>query len=275
MFKVVNESDRATVYLYDRIGKSWYGEGTSAREFCDALKEVEPKPLDLHIDSGGGDVFEGYAMCSAISRYEGHVTAHVDGLAASAASFIAVMCDDVVMSDYAYMMIHKASTYAIGNADEIEAIIPRLRQMDETIAGIYEKRSNLTMAEALDYMADETWFTAEEAHEHGLCTEVAETEERMAACLERDLANRYEHVPEGVQVADERKAIVLDGNTMRMTSPFAQENGVRAGVIAAGTLPGGPAGGGESHADPIIVGNEGTDATGAILLGNRIYRKEN
>lgn len=211
MFEIRNEADEAEIMLYDFIGEStdfWTGEksGISAQAFKEALDAVSPKPVSLRIDSSGGDVFDAFAMCSAIQRYPSRVTAYIDGLAASAASYIAVVCDDVVMNDYAYLMIHCASSYVRGNARDLEDTAARLRNIDANLAAIYQKRSNLTIEQVLDYMADETWFTAADAKECGLCTEVAETEERMAACIDPAAATRYRHVPEGISVRSEPPA---------------------------------------------------------------------
>lgn len=205
MFEIRNEAEEAEILLYDFIGEStdfWTGEksGISAQTFKEALDEVSPKDVSLRIDSSGGDVFDAFAMCSAIQRYPGKVTAYIDGLAASAASYIAVVCDDVVMNDYAYIMIHCASSYGRGNARELEDVAARLRNIDANLAAIYQKRSNLTIEQVLDYMADETWFTAADAKECGLCTDIVETEERMAACIDPAVADRYMHVPEGIAI---------------------------------------------------------------------------
>lgn len=208
MFEIRNEAETAEIVLYDQVGEStnfWTGEkkGVSATAFKKALDDVSPKAVDLHIDSPGGDVFDAFAMCSAIQRYPGKVTAYIDGLAASAASYIAVVCDDVVMNDYAYLMIHCASSFGRGNARELEDTAARLRNIDANLAAIYQKRSNLTIEEVLDYMADETWFTAAEAKECGLATHVVETEERMAACIDPAVVNLYKHVPEGIEIRSE------------------------------------------------------------------------
>lgn len=203
-----NQADEAEVILYDYIGEStdfWTGEtyGIRAETFKRWLDEASPKPLHIHIDSAGGDVFQAFAMCSAIQLYPGKVTAHVDGLAASAASYIAVVCDEVVMSDYAYLMIHSAQArVGWANARDLEDTAARLRNVDANLAAIYQKRSKLTIEQVLDYMAAETWFTAAEAMECGLATEVVETEERMAACIDPAMARNYLHVPEGISVAN-------------------------------------------------------------------------
>ena len=214
MFKVTNKADEEEeeIIIYEEVGETtdwWSGEkhGVSAENFKAALDKVSPKPVALHIDSPGGDVYQAFAMCSAIQRYPGKVTAYIDGLAASAASYIAVVCDKVVMNDYSYLMIHCASSWARGNARDLEDIAARLRNIDANLAAIYEKRSNLSVEQVLDYMANETWFTAAEAHECGLCTEVVETEERLAACIDPSVASTFRHVPSDIRIrnADEAR----------------------------------------------------------------------
>lgn len=201
MFQIKDKVDHAEVYIYGEIGKSWWNEdATSAEDFATKLNELTPKPLDIRIDSGGGDVYEAFAICSAIQRYEGDTTAYIDGLAASAASYIAVVCDRVVMNDYAFLMIHNAWTYCSGNADYLESCVARLRQIDETLAAIYEKRSTYTLDEIKNLMNEETWFTADEALEHGLAQEVVVTKERMAACLDSETAKHYRNVPDAISV---------------------------------------------------------------------------
>jgi|GEM_PF-2436042 ATP-dependent protease ClpP protease subunit len=203
MFEIKNEAgrQRAEIYLYDRIGVNWWGEGVSAKEFSQALDDLSPKPVDIHIHSGGGDVFEGYAMCTAVQRYEGETVAYIDGLAASAASYIAVVCDRVVMADYAQMMIHKASADTYGNADYLERMAARLRETDKTISGFYLRRTSLDAEQVEAYMAEEHWFNAQDAMACGMCQEVVQTEERIAACIPYDIAKRYRNIPGNIAVS--------------------------------------------------------------------------
>ena len=176
MFKVRDEAGtgRATVYLYGTIGADWWDEASSntAKDFAQTLAALDPKPLDIRIDSSGGDVYEGFAIASAIQRYGGETVAHIDGLAASAASYIAEVCERVEMNDYAQIMIHKAWTVASGNADDLLAMVGRLEAIDDNIAGIIAKRSGMDLAEVRKAMRAETWYSAADALEHGLCDEV-------------------------------------------------------------------------------------------------------
>lgn len=247
MYRVENKADAVDIYIYEQIGEKtnfWTGEksGVSAERIIADLDEAGGKPVNIHIDSGGGDVFTGFAICSAIQRYKGKTTAFVDGLAASAASYIAVVCDEVKMSDFAYLMIHCASSYCYGNARYLEDVSKRLHNIDENLAQIYMKRSNLSIEEVLDYMDAETWFTAREAFDCGLCTEVIETEERMVACLGSEFASAYDHVPLAVSIGGE----------------------IAAKPASAGE------GEDSSHADPIIPPTE--DAF--VVFDGKLYRKE-
>lgn len=201
MFNFVNKTDKAEVYLYGTIGPDFWGEGNSASAFAKELDGLGGKPVDIHIDSGGGDVFDGFAMASAIQRYPGKTTAYVEGLAASAASYVAVVCDHVVMNDYAWMMIHRASTCCWGNVADLETTAERLRGIDATLAQIYAQRTSLSEEEAMDAMVSETWYGAQEAKDLNFCQEIAETEQRMAACLDPELESRYRNIPKDIEVA--------------------------------------------------------------------------
>lgn len=197
MFQVRNEAQRATVYLYGTIGRDFWDEESSnaAKEFAQTLDALSPKPLDIRIDSCGGDVYEGFAIASAIQRYEGQTTAYIDGIAASAASYIALMADKVVMTDYAQLMIHDAWTWCSGNSKELLDVVSRLDALDATIAGIIAARSGMAAEAVREAMDAETWYTAEAAVENHLADEVIATEQRMAASIDRALLARYKRPP--------------------------------------------------------------------------------
>lgn len=245
MFKVKNEGERATVYIYGTIGEdAWSPEDSNrAKQFSQTLAELSPKPLDIRIDSTGGDVYEGFAIASAIQRYEGFTHAYIDGVAASAASYIALMADKVTMNDYAMIMIHDAWTISIGNRHELRDTADRLDAIDGTIARIIAARSVMELDEVTAAMDAESWFTGDDALKVGMCDEVIETGERIAASLDMAVASHFRSIPECLAEHPEEP------------EPMPDE--------------------GASNAAATIGDNEAKDAEGAILLGNRIYRKEN
>lgn len=169
-FRISNvDKDRAEVYIYDEIG-FW---GTSAADFCAQLAELKVKTLDLHINSPGGEVFDGVTIYNGLKRHPAHVTSYVDGLAASAASFIAMAGDKVVIERHAQMMVHDAAGVCLGNATEMRKLADLLDRLSNTIADMYAMRAGGTVEEWRALMRAETWFSAQEAVEFALADEMA------------------------------------------------------------------------------------------------------
>lgn len=168
-----------TIFLYDVIASSkaeaeWFG-GVDAETFVQTIRGMTGD-VSLRINSPGGDVFAARAMAQAIRDHQGTVTAYVDGYAASAASFVTSVADKTVMSQGSMMMIHKAWSIALGNADDFMATAALLEKIDGTIVETYqaaaEKRKK-TAPDFLGMMAAETWLTAQEAIDAGLADEVS------------------------------------------------------------------------------------------------------
>jgi ATP-dependent Clp protease, protease subunit len=191
-----------TIYLYDVIVSSeieaeWFG-GVTPKQIADQLKGMTGD-VQLRINSPGGDVFAAVAMSQMLREYSGKVTAHVDGYAASAASVVACAVDECVMAKGSMMMIHKAWTIALGNADDMKSTAALLDKIDEQIAQGYADKSGKDMAGYIDAMAAETWFTEQEAVDAGLADRVA-NDAKKSAKAQWDLS-AFENAP--AQVADE------------------------------------------------------------------------
>lgn len=195
MFQIKNEAERAVVYLYGTIGQDFWSpeDSNTAKDFAKTLDDLGGKPVDIHINSIGGDVVDGFAIASAINRYKGKTTSYVDGMAASAASYIALMADHVVMDSFAQIMIHNAWTTVQGNADELTKQAELLRSIDDTIANIISARSGLFVDEVKDAMSAETWYAAQDAIDNGLADEIIETGERKAASLDKTVMQSFKH----------------------------------------------------------------------------------
>lgn len=157
-------NDEATIYLYDVIDSFF---GVSAQAFVQELAKISAKTIHLRINSPGGDVFEARAIATAIREHPSKVIAHVDGYAASAASYIAIAADEVEIADGAMFMIHKAWTIALGNANDLMETAAILEKIDADLVRDYVSATGGDPKQIEQWMAEETWFTADEAVEHG------------------------------------------------------------------------------------------------------------
>lgn len=186
-FEVVAKADsrEAEVYLYDHIVSSeeeaeWWG-GIAPGPFVKAIKALDVDTIHLRINSPGGSVFAARAMEQALREHSAQVIVHIDGIAASAATFIAMAGAEVIMAKGAMFMIHKAWTGMWGNADDLRKEADLLDKIDGTLAETYAAKTGKELAQISSWMADETWFTAAEALEHGFATAVADTEAKASA----------------------------------------------------------------------------------------------
>lgn len=182
------------VLLYDPIG-GW--SGITGEEFADRIKNVRSKKLLLKINSPGGDVFEARTMVSAIRDYQrngGHVTARITGLAASAATFVAISADEVEMEEGTFFMIHNSWGITIGNASEHEYTARLLRKVDETILNDYVKKTGLERDVIQKWMEEETWFTAEEAEKYGFADRVLSEEEDEEETVDNEEEGEEEEI---------------------------------------------------------------------------------
>lgn len=169
-YRITNRADTtAEVFLYDEVG-AW---GTSAGDFAKELKDVKASEITLRLNSPGGEVFDGLAIYSALKRHPAKVTVHVDGLAASITSVIAMAGDRILIDRHAQMMIHEAHAIAVGNTKDMTAMARLLDEYSDNIASIYAERAGGDVATWRDRMRSESWFSAKEAVSAGLADEVA------------------------------------------------------------------------------------------------------
>lgn len=163
------------VFIYDEIGMC----GVTAQGFADALNGLGPVDrLTVRINSPGGDVFDGTAIYNTLARYPAFVDVQVDGLAASAASFIAMAGDRVTMHHGTQMMVHDASGVVIGNAADMREHADLLDRISDAIADIYAARTGGEVDEWRAVMRAEQWYSADEAVTVGLADEALRGRER-------------------------------------------------------------------------------------------------
>ena len=180
-YSIENKAEAVTIDIYGPIGKSWWDDdATDAKSVLDAIREAGGRPIEIHVNSEGGSVFDAFAIFTAIRNYEGETTAYVDGLAASAASYIIAAADRTVMSDVAWLMIHEASGMVWGNKHELAREMELLDNIDKTIAGIYAKKGDQPAEVYAELMEAETWMDAESAKGWGLVDEITEALPKVA-----------------------------------------------------------------------------------------------
>ena len=164
------EKTRAKVHIFDAIG-GWFG--VRAKDLVKEINDLDVDEIELRLNSPGGQVWDGIAIMNALRAHRATVEVHVDGLAASIASVIAMGGDQIIMSRGAQMMIHGGSTIVWGNAADMHKTAGVLDKIDANIAGIYAARAGGDPADWLALMAVETWYNAAEAVDAGLA-DVAE-----------------------------------------------------------------------------------------------------
>lgn len=173
--RISAQADVTRIDVYDDIGEGgWFSEGLTAKLFANQLASVSG-PLEVHINSGGGDVFDGISIKNAIETHKGHVTTIVDGIAASIASVIAQAGTERVMMPGSMMMIHDAFSFVAGNAEELAKMAATLDEVSQNLADIYARSAGGTADEWRAAMKAETWYTAEQAVEAGLATRVGDS----------------------------------------------------------------------------------------------------
>lgn len=172
------EADAAEVLIYDAIVDDaqmaeWFG-GVAAEPVVRALRDITASTIHLRVNSPGGSVFAARAIEQALREHPARVVAHIDGLAASAASFLVMASDEIVMPKGAMMMIHKAWSVAWGNDDDLMATAALLGKIDGTLVETYADRTGQPAQQILDWMRAETWFTGTEAVELGFADRLAD-----------------------------------------------------------------------------------------------------
>ena len=173
-FEFKNELESATLYIFDNIGSSYWE--INANDIEEELKNANNKPLNIHINSNGGEVFEGFTIYNLIKGYSGQTTVYVDGLAASIASVIALAGDKVIMNKASMLMIHNASGGCYGNAEEMKKVVEALEKINSVIKDIYVAKTGLSIEKLTELMDNETFMTPSECLEYGFCDEVIDEE---------------------------------------------------------------------------------------------------
>ena len=166
----------ASIGIYEQIGESWDGSGMTAKRMSAILRGIgASRDITVNLNSPGGDFFEGVAIYNLLRQHQAKVTVNVIGLAASAASIIAMAGDDINMGEGSFLMIHNAWCMAIGNRHDMQAAAEQLAPFDNAMAEVYAARAGITVKAAAKLMDAESWIGATQAIEQGFATGMMDT----------------------------------------------------------------------------------------------------
>ena len=194
-YRVENKTDKeATIYIYDEIG--WFG--VEASDFVKDLNDIKAETLHVRLNTPGGNVFDGTAIANAIKQHKSKTIIHIDGLAASIGSIIAISGDETTMAENAFFMFHEAWSFVIGNAEGLREEAKLLDKIDGVLAKQYANKTGKKEDEIKALMNAETWLTAEEALEMGMIDSIEEDKEEKASATMFDLSV-FANVPDALK----------------------------------------------------------------------------
>jgi len=202
MLEIKNSTETTCdLYFYGDIVDSWWGAWDDTDQYPEAIKNfldgAKGKDINIYINSGGGSVFAGMAIYNMLKRHQGYKTVHVDGLAGSIASVIALAGDKVIIPSNAYMMIHKPWSGLYGNSTELRDMADTLDKIEEGILNVYkENLAEDADMEVIKAMVNaETWLTGEEASKY---FNIQVSESVNAVACTSDYFNKYNKVPKNL-----------------------------------------------------------------------------
>lgn len=209
---------RGEIYLYEAIGEGWFG-GITAKSFSDSIKELgSVNAMDIYINSPGGSVFDGIAIYNQIKRHPAtEKTMHVDGIAASIASIIAMAGTEIRIADNGMFMIHDPWGMTIGTASEMRKQADALDKIRGTLLDTYVAKTGGDAKQISQWMTDETWMTADESVARGFATK--KTAEK-AVKAEFSMLDKFAKVPDAIR----RQATSTEARFARMDMRLTQLN---------------------------------------------------
>ena len=196
-YNFVENKESCEIYLYGDVGR-W--DDVSFESFKSQIENIEAeKPLNIHISSYGGEVNEGLVIANSIKSHKGKTTAVIDSWACSIASIIACACDEVEMYNSSMLMIHNALCCAFGNAKELREQADILDKISNSLKTVYLEKSGgkLDIDKITELMDAESWLSAEECLEFGLCDFIIDSQKAVAK-VDAGILDKYNNVPEQI-----------------------------------------------------------------------------
>lgn len=226
-----SSENEAEIYIYDEIGY-W---GVTAKQFVANLKALgDVTHIKLHINSPGGDVFDGIAIFNALKFHGAAITVYIDGLAASMASVIAMVGNPVIMPENTMMMIHKPWGFAGGDADDMRDYADLLDKVESVLIPAYAQKTGKSPEEIAAMLEDETWMNGNECVELGFADQVTPSLQAMA-CIHSKRIEEFEKMPNSIRnmITPPRNSTQREPvNQQPPAAPVVNESEIRAQVLA-------------------------------------------
>lgn len=213
-----SQSADNTISILDVIGEDfWTGGGVTSKRVAAALRAIGDQDVFVDMNSPGGDFFEGVAIYNALRAHPKKVTVRILGLAASAASVIAMAGDEIQIGKAGFMMVHNAWVVAIGNRHDLAEAAKTMEPFDDAMATVYSDRAGVKKSKAAEWMDNETWFNGEQAVKEGLADshlpadQVSEDTTKAAAAKSVNATRRIDaHLAKSGIPRSERRALLSE-----------------------------------------------------------------
>lgn len=196
------------IYLYDEIGDSGWGDGTTAKSFSQDLKDAGAvREILLRVNSPGGSVFDGITIYNILLAHGAKITAQVDGIAASIASCIIMAASEIAMCESAMMMIHNPHAFTGGDSNDLRKIAETMDKVKGSMILAYQRHTKMSAEEIGEMMNAETWMTATEACDKGFAESVLQADAVPLAAID---ISKLKSVPAAIAARLQRPAPDVD-----------------------------------------------------------------
>ncbi len=217
-FAKAGKNNRGEIYIYEEIGEGFFS-GITAKSFADSMKKLgNVAALDIYINSPGGSVFDGISIYNQIKRFSGEKIVHIDGIAASIASVIAMAGDEIKIASNGLMMIHDPWAMTAGTAGDMRKMADSLDKCREAILSTYIKKTGQDEKTLGDWMAVETWMNADECLARNFAD--AKTDEKNIKA-EFSMLAKFKNAPDKlIQQATASRVMLarMEKRTLQLTS---------------------------------------------------------
>ncbi|MCV9960741.1 Clp protease ClpP [Pararhizobium sp. BT-229] len=217
--RVNANDDAADIYIYGDIGGWW--DGIQAEDIVREIADLTVDTLNVHVNSGGGIVFDGMAIYNAFAAHKANIVMHIDGIAASIASVIVMAGDEIRIGESANIMIHKPWSFMIGDAEEMRAEADILDNLEQGIVDIYAARTDKDDDALKKLMWAETWMRGQQAVDEGFADSVIPNKKKEKKAARSALLQLYEHTPSDLMASNgdvpqvrEFERLLRDGEKM-------------------------------------------------------------